>query len=84
VLDLGEVAAARSLFDRALSIQFSALGPEHPNTAIALANLASAARRQGDLAEARGLLEGAERIFRSQLGEDDPATRSVGTTLQRM
>jgi len=36
----GDLAGARPLFERTLAIREKALGPEHPNTATSLNNLA--------------------------------------------
>ena len=84
MLHLGEVSAARLLFDRALTIQLASFGAEHPNTGLAMANLASAVRQEGDIARARALLEQAENIFVGRLGEHDPATQVVRATLQHL
>ena len=46
----GDLAGARPLFERALAIREKVLGPEHPDTATSLNNLASLLQAQGDLA----------------------------------
>jgi hypothetical protein len=51
----GDLAAARPLYERALTIREKALGPEHPDTAVSLYNLALLLDGQGDLAAARPL-----------------------------
>ena len=48
---------SRALLRDALAIREDALGPEHPDTATALNNLANLFRDQGDYAEARPLFE---------------------------
>ena len=48
---------AQPLIERALAIREKALGPEHPDTASNLNNLASILRRQGDYAAAQPLFE---------------------------
>ncbi len=53
----GDLAGARPLYQRALAITEKALGPEHPDTAASLNNLASLLRDQGVLAGARPLVE---------------------------
>jgi hypothetical protein len=42
--ELGELAAARPLYERALAICEKVLGPEHPDTVMCLGNLASLLR----------------------------------------
>jgi hypothetical protein len=56
----GDLAAARPLYERALTICEKRLGPEHPYTARSLNNLASLLENQGDLAGARRLHERVE------------------------
>ena len=43
---------ARPLYERALAIYEKSLGPDHPNTAFSLNNLAGLLQAQGDLAGA--------------------------------
>jgi Tfp pilus assembly protein PilF len=45
------------LFEQALAIREKVLGPEHPQTAMTLHNLASVLQAEGDFAGARVLLE---------------------------
>jgi tetratricopeptide (TPR) repeat protein len=74
---LGPIAAyaqARPLFERALAIHETALGPEHPNTATALNNLAFLLQAQGDYTRARPLYERALAILEKALGPDHPET----------
>ena len=63
-------SGARPLFERALAICEKALGPEHPDTAASLNNLADLLRAQGDLAGARPLFERALAIIEKALGPE--------------
>jgi tetratricopeptide (TPR) repeat protein len=67
-------AQARPLYERALAIYETALGPEHPNTATSLNNLAYLLRDQGDFAGARPLSERALAIYEKTLGPEHPST----------
>jgi tetratricopeptide (TPR) repeat protein len=78
---LAAYAPARALFERALAIREKALGPEHPDTANILNNLANLLRDQGDLAGARPLLERALAILEKALGPEHPST---GTSLNNL
>jgi Tfp pilus assembly protein PilF len=69
---LAAYAQARPLFERALSICETVLGPEHPDTAASLSNLALLLQRQGDLAGARPLYESALAIKQTLLGPEHP------------
>ena len=72
--DQGDLAAARPLYERALAIREKALGPEHPDTATSLNNLAALLQDQGDLAAARPLYERALAIREKALGPEHPDT----------
>ena len=65
---------AAPLLRDALAIREDALGPEHPDTATALNNLANLFRDQGDYAEARPLLECALAILEKARGPWHPDT----------
>jgi tetratricopeptide (TPR) repeat protein len=67
-------SAARPLVERALAIAEKALGPEHPDTATSLADLAFLLRRQADLAAARPLAERALAIHEKARGPEHPDT----------
>jgi len=67
-------SAAQPLCERALAIREKVLGPEHPDTASGLNNLASLLRDQGDLAGARSLYERALAIREKVLGPEHPDT----------
>jgi tetratricopeptide (TPR) repeat protein len=65
-------SGARSLKERALAIREKVLGPEHPDKADSLNNLALLLHAQGDLAGARPLLERALAIKEKVLGPEHP------------
>ena len=65
---------AAALFREALAISENTLGPEHPDTAKSLNNLALLLKGQGDYAGARPLYERAVRVTEKALGPEHPAT----------
>jgi tetratricopeptide (TPR) repeat protein len=67
-------SAARPFLERALAIREKALGPEHPDTATRLNNLALLLQDQGDPAAARSLFERALAICEKTLGPEHPDT----------
>jgi len=67
-------SAAEPLLRRALAICEQAIGPEHPDTALSLKNLAFLLQDQGDLAAARPLFERALAIREKALGPEHPDT----------
>lgn len=67
-------SAARPLYERAMTIREKVLGPEHPDTASSLNNLAGLLQAQGDLAGARPLYERALAIYEKLLGPEHPHT----------
>jgi tetratricopeptide (TPR) repeat protein len=69
---LAAYSEARPLFERALALAEKALGPDHPDTATRLHNLAHLLQEQGDIAGARPLLERALAISEKALGPDHP------------
>jgi tetratricopeptide (TPR) repeat protein len=69
---LGTYAQARLLLERALTIRDRVLGPEHPQTAASLNNLAFLLQSQGDLAAARPLFERALAVDEGNFGPNDP------------
>jgi len=73
---LTNYAAARPLYERALSLREQALGPSHPDTASSLNNLAGLLEAQGDYAAARPLYERALQITEQALGPSHPSTAS--------
>ena len=75
---------ARPLFERALAIREKVLGPEHPDTATSLNNLAVLLQDQGDLAGARPLYERALAIREKALGPEHPDTATSLNNLARL
>jgi tetratricopeptide (TPR) repeat protein len=71
---LGAYSQARPLSARALAIAQEAFGPEHPDTAAYLNNLAFLLKDQGDRAGARPYFESALAIYEKALGPEHPHT----------
>ncbi len=78
---LGTYATARNLFERALSIRQTLLGPEHRLTGVTLNNLGGLLSDQGDLVTARPILERALAIYEEVVGAEDRRTAGVVTNL---
>jgi Tfp pilus assembly protein PilF len=72
--DRARYAEAEPLHQRALAIREKALGPDHPDTATSLNNLASPFYNQGRYGEAEPLLQRALAIRERALGPDHPDT----------
>ena len=70
--------------ERALAIKEKVLGPEHPDTAAGLDNLANLLYSQGDLAGARPLLERSLTIRGKAFGPEDPSTNRVRYNYARL
>jgi tetratricopeptide (TPR) repeat protein len=68
----GAYLQARPLFERGLAIREKVLGPEHPETAESLNNLASLLWAQDNLAGARPLCERALAISEKVFGREHP------------
>jgi tetratricopeptide (TPR) repeat protein len=68
----GELRSSRPLKDRALAITELALGPNHPDVAHNLNNLAVLLLEQGEVGAARSLDERALAIRERALGPDEP------------
>jgi tetratricopeptide (TPR) repeat protein len=68
----GRPAEARALIERALAIDEAVYGPDHPEVAIGLINLAGIWRDLGQLATARPLAERALAIDEAAYGPDHP------------
>ncbi|HKD13481.1 MAG TPA: tetratricopeptide repeat protein, partial [Candidatus Angelobacter sp.] len=66
---------------RALAIQEKVLGPNHPDVAASLNNLAMLLFFKADYAGAEQLLQRALAINESALGTNHPATRNVRDNL---
>ena len=67
-------------YERALAIREKALGPEHPDTATSLNNLACLLLAQGDLADARPLMNARWRSGRRCSAPSIPIRRAASTT----
>jgi tetratricopeptide (TPR) repeat protein len=67
-------AQAAQFFRDALAVKEKTLGPDHPNTATSLNNLALALKEKGDFAAARPLQERALAIVEKALGPAHPST----------
>ena len=74
--DHAQYEQARPLFERALAIREQVLGPNHPDTASSLNNLAGLYYSQGDYERARPLYERALAITEQVLGPNHPDTAS--------
>jgi tetratricopeptide (TPR) repeat protein len=81
---IGDYPSARPYWDRALALHEKLFGPEHPNTAVSLYNLARLLQDQGALAEARPLIERALAIKERQLGPEHPTTAASLNNLARL
>jgi tetratricopeptide (TPR) repeat protein len=71
---LAAYTQARPLYERSLAIREKTFGPEYPDTAEALNDLALLLKDQGDLAGARPLYERALAIDEKMLGPEHPST----------
>ena len=85
---MGDSAAARPYFERALAIHEEVLGANHPDTAGSLNNLGYLLRAQGDYAGARPYYERALAIRQEVLGANHPDTalslNNLGALLNAM
>lgn len=79
--DLGELAAARPYYERALAIREAVLGPQHPGTATSLNNLAWLSHDEGNIAEAVALMRRALAIRETALGPQHPDTQATRRSL---
>ena len=75
--DQGKYEEAEPLYQRALTIREKALGPEHPDTASTLNNLALLYNNQGKYEEAEPLYQRALAIREKALGPEHPDTAST-------
>jgi hypothetical protein len=66
---------------RALAIDEASFGPEHPDVAIDLNNLAQLLKATNRLGEAEPPMRRALAIFEASLGGDHPNTRTVAKNL---
>ena len=79
--DRAAYTQAEPLYQRALDIREKALGPEHPNVAQSLNNLAELYRTQGQYAQAEPLYQRALGIREKALGPEHP---DVATSLNNL
>jgi CHAT domain-containing protein/tetratricopeptide (TPR) repeat protein len=79
--NMGDYAAARQYFERALRTKEQGVGPDHPSLASYINNLASLLAESGDVAAARPLFEQALAIRARALG---PEHRDVGTSTHNL
>ncbi len=77
----GQYAEAEPLYKRSLAIQEKALGPDHPDVATTLNNLAEIYRNQGRYAEAEPLHKRSLEISEKAFGPDHP---DVATSLNNL
>jgi tetratricopeptide (TPR) repeat protein len=70
--DMALYNSAKPFYERALRICESALGPNHPNVAVSLNNLAGLYRAQGRYDDALPLYQRALKILESALGPNHP------------
>ncbi|MBK8431210.1 MAG: tetratricopeptide repeat protein [Chloroflexi bacterium] len=77
----GELTAARPYYERALAIRERALGPDHPDTANSLNNLAVLAYDMNDFPEAARLMRRAVAIREQKLGPNHSDTQSSRRSL---
>ncbi len=75
------LAEAEPLMRRALAIDEKSYGPDHPNVAIRLNNLAMLLQATNRLAEAEPLMRRALSILETSLGPDHPNTVIVRDNL---
>ena len=71
---MGEYAKAEPLYQEALRIRQKVLGPEHPDTARSLNNLAALYLAMGEYAKAEPFFQEALRIRQKVLGPEHPDT----------
>ena len=69
-----DYAKAEPLYQQALRIRQKVLGPEHPDTATSLNDLAVLYQDMGEYAKAEPLLQEALRIRQKVLGKENPGT----------
>ncbi len=79
--DLGRYAEARTFLEKALAIGEKALGPDHPDVATSLNNVAALYRAQGQYAKAEPLYERSLAILEKALGPEHP---DVATSLNNL
>jgi len=81
--EIGDLAEADALYERAVDIWSKGLGPEHSFVARGLDALAEVAAARGETARAHGIYEHALTIRRRSLGPDHPHVAWTLTNLAR-
>ena len=81
---MGEFAGANAAYERALAIDETTFGPDHPNVAIRVNNLGGVLRAQGDYAGAKAAYERALAIFEKHLPEDHPDIQIMRRNLEQL
>ena len=82
--DRGDLDGAQMYFERALAIDEKALGPDHPNVAITLNNLAGVLLTGGDHESALRTYRKAYDLLKMTLGEVHPYSVEVRSNLNRL
>ena len=82
--DQGNYAAAEPLYRRALAIREKALGPDHPDVATSLNNLALLLQKKGNYAAAEPLCRRALAIYEKALGTNHPDTITIRNNLNSL
>jgi tetratricopeptide (TPR) repeat protein len=72
------------LYQRALAIREQQLGPQHPNTATSLNNLAALYKNQGKDKQAEPLYQRALAIDEHALGPQHPDTQTIRANYARL
>jgi tetratricopeptide (TPR) repeat protein len=80
----GDPGAAEGFYQRALALQEAALGPDHPDAAITVQQIADLYRGQGRLAEAQALYERALQVFSAALGPEHPRSITARGSLKNL
>jgi hypothetical protein len=75
---------AEDLYRRALAMKEKLLGPEHPDVAVTLNNLATLYRSQDRLEEAKGLYRRCLSIFKKALDPIHPSLIACTTNYSRL
>ncbi len=78
---MGDLAAARPYYERALAIRERVLGPDHPDTAYSCNNQGTLFAYEGNFDEAVALVRRALAIFEKALGPQHPLTRQTRDNL---
>ena len=80
----GDLSAARSLNERALTIAEAQYGPDHPEVITSLNNLGVVLKALGELGEARKYYERALKINEARNGPDHPSSTTIISNLGRV